>query len=155
MDNASREARHKTRTWIWHFDSPLELIWPVLSDTARFNEAAALPKHAIIETPREDGSVEYLARARIGPFRLEWEEKPVNWVNQQWLEHCRIFRNGPLAFLCATMRLFPESNGCRCEYTVDVAPRNLLGRLLLATGFFAQIHRTFAPTFAFRRKARN
>ena len=145
MDDASREPRHKTRTWIWHFDRPLEIIWPVLSDTARFNEAAALPKHAIIETPREDGSVEYVARARIGPFRLEWEEKPVNWVNQQWLEHCRIFRNGPLAFLCATMRLFPESNGCRCEYTVDVAPRNLLGRLLLATGFFAQIHRTFTP----------
>ncbi len=145
MNNPSRQHATRTKTWIWHFDSPLEAIWPVLSDTARFNEAAALPRHRIIETPRDDGSVEYLARARIGPFRLEWEEKPVNWVDRQWFEHCREFRNGPLAYLCATLRMFPEPGGCRCEYTVDAAPRNLLGRLLLAMGFFAQIGRTFTP----------
>ncbi|TFH44458.1 MAG: adenylate/guanylate cyclase domain-containing protein, partial [Lysobacterales bacterium] len=92
-----------------------------------------------------DGSVEYLARARIGPIRLDWEEKPVNWVDRQWFEHCRVFRNGPLEYLCATLRLFPEQDGCRCEYTVDAAPRNLLGRLMLATGFFAHIGRTFTP----------
>jgi class 3 adenylate cyclase len=145
MDNGSREQRHKTRTWIWYFDNPVEVIWPLLSDTARFNEAADLPQHTITETPRADGSVEYLARASIGPLRLEWEEQPVNWVDRQWFEHCRVFRNGPLEFLCATLKLFPESNGCRCEYTVDVAPRNLLGRLLLATGLFARIGRTFKP----------
>jgi len=117
----------------------------VLSDTARFNEAAALPRHAIIETPRDDGSVEYLAKARIGPIRLEWEEKPVNWVDRQWFEHCRVFRSGPLAYLCATLKLFPEGDGCRCEYTVDAAARNSLGRLILATGFFAHIGRTFIP----------
>ncbi len=32
----------KSRTWTWHFDSPAEKIWPVLADTARFNEAARL-----------------------------------------------------------------------------------------------------------------
>lgn len=145
MDNASSKPGNTSKTWIWHFDSPPEAIWPVLSDTARFNEAADLPRHTIIETPREDGSVEFLARAHIGPFPLEWEEKPVNWVDQQWFEHCRVFRNGPLEYLCATLRLFPEPGGCRCEYTVDVAPRNLLGRLMLATGFLVRIGRTFEP----------
>ena len=57
MNDASSKAENRTKTWIWHFDSPLEAIWPVLSDTARFNEAAALPRHQIIETPREAGSV--------------------------------------------------------------------------------------------------
>jgi class 3 adenylate cyclase len=123
----------------------LDAIWSVLADTARFNEAAALPRHAIIETPREDGSVEYLARARIGPIRLEWEEKPVNWVDRQWFEHCREFRSGPLAYLCATLKLFPEGDGCRCEYRVDAAARNVLGRIILAAGFFTQIGRTFTP----------
>ena len=32
----------QSRTWTWHFDSPAEKIWPVLADTARFNEAARL-----------------------------------------------------------------------------------------------------------------
>ena len=133
----------KTRTWIWRFDRPVDTIWPVLSDTARFNEAARLPKHEIVETPRSDGSVEYLGRARFGPLVLEWEEKPVNWVDRQWFEHCRVFRNGPLKFLCATLRMFPEGEGSRGEYTVDVAARNLLGRFMLATGFFARIDRIF------------
>jgi class 3 adenylate cyclase len=145
MDNASREDGNRSRTWIWHFESPVEAIWPVLSDTARFNEAAALPKHEIIETPRADGSVEYLAKARIGPMRLEWEEMPVNWVDRQWFEHRRVFRNGPLAYLRATLKMFPEADGCRCEYTVDAAPRNWFGRIMLATGFFPRIGRTFTP----------
>lgn len=145
MDNSSREPDNRSHTWIWRFDTPLETIWPVLSDTARFNEAAALPRHDITETPRADGSVEYLARARIGPLRLVWEEKPVNWVDGQWFEHCRLFRNGPLRYLCATLKLIPEGDGCRCEYTVDAAPRNWLGRLVLATGFFPTIGRTFTP----------
>jgi len=63
MDNASREPLHKSRIWIWHFDKALEAIWPLLPDTACFNETAGLPGHEIIETPREGGSVEYLARA--------------------------------------------------------------------------------------------
>ena len=145
MEHASRQPGNRSKTWTWHFDSPLERVWPVLSDTARFNEAAALPKHVISETPRADGSVEYLASARIGPIRLEWEERPVNWIDRHWFEHCRVFRNGPLAYLCATLRIFPEDDGCRCEYTVDVAARNVLGRLMLASGFFRQIERTFRP----------
>ncbi len=36
-----------------------------LADSARFNEAAELPKHEIEEIPRNDGSVLYIGRARI------------------------------------------------------------------------------------------
>ncbi|MDX1433141.1 MAG: adenylate/guanylate cyclase domain-containing protein [Gammaproteobacteria bacterium] len=120
-------------------------MWPALSDTARFNEAATLPKHEIEELPQPDGSVRYLARARIGPLTLAWEEQPVNWVHEQWFEHCRRFLNGPLEFLCATARMFPEPDGCRCEYTVRVAARSLLGEVMLRSGFFARIDKTFSP----------
>ena len=89
MHNPSRERGHRSKTWIRRFDSPLEAIWPVLSDTARFNEAADLPRHQITETPRRDGSVEYVAQTHIGPIRITREEKPVNWVDRQWFEYCR------------------------------------------------------------------
>ena len=65
----------KSRTWVWQFDRPVADIWPVMSDTARFNEAAELPKHQIEEIPQTDGSVLYLASGRFGPVRLEWAEK--------------------------------------------------------------------------------
>ncbi len=59
-------AKAISRTWIWQFDSPPQRIWPLLADTARFNEAAKLPLHDIEETPRPDGSVLYMARAERG-----------------------------------------------------------------------------------------
>ena len=109
----------KRRTFVWHFDSPLEAIWPVLADTARFNEAANLPKHHIDEIAQADGSVRYMARAQKGPFKLEWEDKPVNWVINRWFRHCRYFQSGPLKFLCANLEFFPEDGGCRGEYTIE------------------------------------
>ena len=94
-------------------------IWPIMADTARFNEAAALPKHEIEEIPRSDGSVLYLGRLKRGPLTFEWREKPVNWVTDQWFEHCREFRNGPLQSLCATLELAPE--GIRVNALAPVA----------------------------------
>ena len=81
----------KSRTFTWRFDSPVRKIWPVLADSARFNEAAELPKHEIEEIPRDDGSVRYIGRARVGPFALEWDDGPANWVDGQWFRHCRTF----------------------------------------------------------------
>ena len=134
----------RRRTWVWHFDAPPAEIWPIMADTARFNEAAALPKHEIEEIPQADGSVLYLGRLKRGPFTLEWREKPVNWVHAQWFEHCREFRNGPFRLLCATFELSPEGMGSRGVYTVNVAPANLLGTAILAGGFLSNAGRTFA-----------
>ncbi|MSO92589.1 MAG: hypothetical protein EXQ86_04215 [Rhodospirillales bacterium] len=134
----------KSRTCIWRFEAPVEKIWPVLADTARFNEAAELPKHEIEEIPQADGSVLYLGHLRKGPFTITWEDKPVNWIENRWFEHCRHFRNGPFKSLCATLRFFPEGKGCRGEYTLAVEPANLLGRAILALGFLDAAGRTFA-----------
>ncbi len=144
-------ARPLKRTWTWQFDTPPETIWPVLADTARFNEAAGLPNHEIEETPRPDGSVEYVARARKGPFPLEWEEQPVNWVWERWFEHCRTFRRGPLASLCATFTIEPDGAGSRGTYTIEAAPANALGWLLLRTGFFIAAGRNFGRLAASAR----
>jgi len=144
-------GRSLRRTLVWRFDTPPETIWSVLADTARFNEAAGLPNHQVEETPRPDGSVEYVARARKGPFDLVWEEKPVNWVWGRWFEHCRVFRKGPIASLCATLELFPEGDGSRVDYTIDVVPANALGWLILKTGFFVSARRNFGALAAAAR----
>jgi len=136
--------RALTRSWVWTFDSPPEEIWPLLADTARFNEAAGLPKHQIEEQPCPDGSVLYTARAKMGPFQLNWRERPVNWVTNQWFEHCRDFTSGPLASLCATFALTPTEGGCRGDYSVTAAPANALGWVMLRTRFFESAGRSFA-----------
>ena len=116
-----------------------------MSDTARFNEAAELPKHEIEEIPQDDGSVRYFGQARMGIFRYRWEEQPVNWVHERWFEHCRHFPRGPLRYLCARFHVYDDPSGSRGEYTIDVAPRGLLGRIMVRPSFFDKLEKTFRP----------
>lgn len=137
-------GRIMRRSWTWRFDRPVPELWPVLADTARLNEAAGLPRHEIHEEPQPDGSVRYLARLRKGPFALDWEELPVNWVTDRWFEHCREFRNGPFARLCARLDLEANDDGSVGVFALEVEPRNPLGRLLVGSGqFFRSAGRTF------------
>ncbi len=133
-----------SRSWSWQFAAPPERIWPLLADTARFNEAAKLPRHEIEERPQPDGSVLYFGRARMGPFRLAWRERPVNWVANQWFEHVREFESGPLRRLVARFRLTPEAAGCRGDYTLEASAANLAGEIVLRAGFFESAGRSFA-----------
>jgi class 3 adenylate cyclase len=137
-------AKIYSRTFEWRFDRPPGAIWPALSDTARFNEAAGLPKHRIEEVGQPDGSVRFFAKARKGVFELAWEEIPVEWVDEQWFRHLRVFSKGPIRTLCATLRLEPDGRGGTVgHYTIDASAANLLGTLILATGFFRAAERTF------------
>jgi len=52
------------RVWEWHFAGSAEALWPVLADTARFNEAIGLPRYAVSETPLPDGRVRRTGSAR-------------------------------------------------------------------------------------------
>ena len=130
--------------WTWSFDRPPAEIWPLLADTARFNEAAKLPKHAITDIPQPDGSVRHFGLLKVGPFDIRWQEQPVNWVNEQWLEHCRRFATGPFKSLCASFVLEPKGTGAVGRYRLAVEPANLVGRLMLATGFFTSSGKTFS-----------
>jgi class 3 adenylate cyclase len=133
-----------SRTFQWRFDQPPEALWPALADTARFNEAAGLPKHLIEERLQPDGSVRFFAKARKGPFNLAWEEIPVEWVDGQWFRHDRIFSSGPLRLLSATLRLEPDgAGGTLGYYTLKASAANILGSMLLNTAFFKSTERTF------------
>jgi hypothetical protein len=77
-------SRIRQATWTWWFAEPPERIWPVLADTARFNEAADLPKHRIEENLQPDGSVIYIGRAKVGPFEVAWRDIPVEWAAGRW-----------------------------------------------------------------------
>ena len=128
----------------WEFDHPPRAVWPLLADTGRFNEAAGLPKHPVRRDEQSDGSVRFHAAARIGPFELEWEEIPVEWVGEHWFRHERRFSRGPLARLTATAELRPTARGTACRYTLEAEPAGVIGRALLAAGFLKSAEKGFA-----------
>jgi class 3 adenylate cyclase len=119
------------RTWTWRFDETPAALWPVLADTARFNEAAGFPRYERVETPRPDGSVERVGTARIGLLRLSWEEGDFDFVAERGFVQERRFRNGPLRSLEARLALEPEGGGTRVSWQLRLEPANaLLGALL-------------------------
>lgn len=130
--------------WVWPFAYPPEDMWPHLSDTARFNEAAGLPKHDIVETPQPDGSVLFEGHGKQGGMTLAWREEPVNWVKNQWFEHRRHFSKGPLKMLCAHLRLEPDGAGSICTYTLEAEASGILGEIALRTVFFKSVEKSFS-----------
>ena len=136
------------RSWHWQFDSPAAAVWRVFADTARFNEAAGFPPHHITEQPQSDGSVRYFAHGSLGSYALAWEEVPTNWVENRWFTHERRFSKGPFSHIIAHVELETTGTGCLCHYTLTVRPANLLGHVLLATGFFNGTGRKFAALAA-------
>ena len=126
----------QSRSWSWHLDCLPAPLWRQLGDTQRFNEAAGLPKQQIREERQADGRLAYFGSAQKGPFALEWQEIPVNWVANSWFEHCRHFTKGPLKLLCARLSVQPSGEGTRLTVEVESQAANLLGAAILKSGFF-------------------
>jgi class 3 adenylate cyclase len=123
------------RSWLWHLSQPPETVWPVISDTARFNEAAKLPKYQVEDILQGDGRVLRLARASVAGLRLEWEERPYEWVRGRSFRQTRIFRKGPLRRFGPIVELTPEGGGTLLSYTLTGEPKGILGTLLFRLGF--------------------
>src|SRR4029079_15575372 len=79
----------------WRIDLAPHVLWPVMADTDRFNEALTLPPYSLVETPRPDGTVQRLGRATVAGFDLAWEEKPYEWIYERLFRQTRIFTRGP------------------------------------------------------------
>jgi len=123
------------RSWQWHLASPPATLWPVIADTARFNEAAKLPKYQVEDILQEDGRVLRLARATVGFIKLEWEELPFEWVRGHSFRQTRLFRKGPLRRFGPIVELRPEGGGTLLSYTLTGEPRGIVGALLFRLGF--------------------
>jgi class 3 adenylate cyclase len=125
----------KRLTWEWRFDQPPEKVWPIFSDTARFNEAAGLPNYQVQEIPQANGSILRLASAKIGGVSFEWDDRPYEWVENRGFSQTRIFRNGPLKTFGPIFELRQRGSGTVATYTLQARPSGILGWLLLRLGF--------------------
>ena len=110
-------------------------VWTAMADTARSNSAIGLPRQRIVEVPDGEGGQIFKANTKFGPFRMEWEDLPCNWVRGRWFEHRRRFIRGPLAAFDVRLDLTPAADGCRGDYRLSTTPNGLMGHIVLAAGF--------------------
>lgn len=118
------------RTWSWTFDLPPAMLWPVLADTNRFNEAMGLPPYRLEETPQPNGTVRRCGRGKAAGFTLEWEEKPYEWVLGRHFNVSRVFAKGPFRRFGPVFDLASDgTGGSVVSYALEWEPLTLTGRL--------------------------
>lgn len=112
--------------WEWHLQSSPHALWPLVSDTNRFNRdtgAGALEKRTGEKSP---ANARRLLRIQSFNRLLEWEEDPYEWVQPFHYSAARRFTEGFLSEAKSTLELYPEGSGTRLIYHLWITPKSRL-----------------------------
>ncbi len=137
----------------WEFDlqSSPEQLWPLISDTNRFNRDTAVPS---VEMVNPNAGVNARRRLRLSAFGIpvEWEEQPFEWVRPHRFGVVRRYSTGPMSELRVRVELIPQpikdedKPGTRLVYEVWAKPKNLLGSIAIPIQIGVISARSFART---------
>jgi class 3 adenylate cyclase len=133
--------------WEWRLQASPEALWPLVSDTNRFNRDTDVPA---IE--RRNQAALPNARRRLRFYRLgivvEWEEEPFEWVYPFRFGVVRRYSSGPVGELRTLTELVPQlDGGTRLVYKVWARPRNPLGLIAIPVQIGVISARNFARVF--------
>ncbi len=121
--------------WTWDFRSPPEAMWPLVSDTNRFNRDCGFPPfEARPARPGEPEAATGVRRLRSSYLWIvaEWEEREFEWLEPVRFSVERTFTRGPLARMVQSCELSARPDGgTAVVYELQVAPRTLLGAAII------------------------
>ncbi|MCB9675947.1 MAG: serine/threonine protein kinase [Alphaproteobacteria bacterium] len=125
------ESSPVVMSWQLPVRRPIAAVWAAVSDTDRFNRALGLGIE-FTENVLPDGSIERRAVLRRFGLKVTWEEQPFHFCAPQWLQHERIYDNGPVARSTVEVRLEGTPDGTMLHYTLSLVPRMGLLRPVVA-----------------------
>jgi class 3 adenylate cyclase len=121
--------------WTWDLKSPPAALWPLVSNTERFNRDCGFPPFQVRPPARGGPPAEpgvRRLRARYLGIVGEWEEREFEWVQPVRFAVERRFSRGPLGRMVFSCELAEgPGGGTRLTYDMRVAPRNLLGAAIV------------------------
>src|SRR3972149_2859873 len=118
-------------TWTYDLQSTPEALWPLVSDTNRFNRDTGLPPMQLLGIRNRIKRVKF----KVPLIHIEWDEEPFEWTYPYRFGILRRYLTGPLKEMrvdCRLERL--ESSGTRLIYQVWATSRNFLGDLAIPAG---------------------
>jgi class 3 adenylate cyclase len=148
-DRVSRAAAGVLKELVYRFqldlESSPERLWPLVSDTNRFNRDAGVP--AVERRGVGRNARRRLRLSKLG-VPIEWEEEPFEWISPHRFSVGRRYLAGPVDWMKTTLELVPRSGGgTRLEYEVRARARNLLGRIAIPVQIGLVSRRRFSEVF--------
>jgi class 3 adenylate cyclase len=129
----------QTYRWTWDLRAPAAALWPLVSNTDRFNRDCGYPSVTVIPPAVREGSAPPIPtqpsrrlRAVAAGVVIEWDEFPFEWHEPRRFAVERNYHRGPLSRMVMSCDLEDlPGGGTRVTYAMILTPRNLLGRLTL------------------------
>ncbi len=99
-----------------------EVLWPILADTERFNRAVGLSRISV--QPLEGaGAARFLIATTLGGFRVEYEERPAEFVENERFKFLRVLRRGPVRSIETGFELRPRGEATDVVLSLRIIPR--------------------------------
>ena len=139
--------------WTWELVSPPEALWPLVSDTDRFNRDCDYPSVEIVPPAAgasTTGTVTNVRRLRAYAkgILVEWDELAFEWLAPRRYGVERIYHRGPLAKMLLACELQPRADGgTTLTYDMRLTPSGLFGRLALPFAIGRQARATTERVF--------
>jgi class 3 adenylate cyclase len=137
--------------WAWDLRSTPAALWPLVSDTDRFNRDCGFPPFRVRpalrgEPPAEPG-VRRLRSTYLG-ISGEWEEREFEWVQPVRFAVERRFSRGPVGRMTVSCSLAARpGGGTTITYEMGVTPANLLGALIVPLAIGVRMRREVERVF--------
>ncbi|MBI4327940.1 MAG: adenylate/guanylate cyclase domain-containing protein [Chloroflexi bacterium] len=107
---------------------PRSKVWPVLSKTDWINRSIGLPPVTYDIQPQPFGGTAVTAKARLLGLELRWQERPFEWLEEEYYQVHRVFETGPLSEARLGMDFLAGSNGgTKVRVYSELSPRNAFG----------------------------
>lgn len=139
-------ARQFHYRWEWRLAATPSALWPLVSDTNRFNRDSGVP---IVE--EKAGAAPGSRRLRLVRYGVpvEWDEEPFEWVRPNAFGVLRRYHSGPVAEMRVRAQLEPDGvHHSILRYEVDAVPRNALGYVAIPLEIGIRSARMFRKVFA-------
>ena len=142
------DASVKSYDFHWTLDADTKQLWPLVSDTDRFNHAIGLPV-ANFHYDHSGDQLKIFGNTRFNGMKVRWREHPFQWICERQMSILREFQSGPFEWVTSTVELQPLARGkTRLIHRFQVKPRGWFGKLLTPLQFGVSIKRKLDKVYA-------
>ena len=114
--------------WHWDLESSPQAIWPLASNTNRFNRDTGQPEIELLDNVK---GVKH-TRMKLPILRVEWQEEPFEWTYPYSFGILRTYNKGPIDEMRVQANFDPRADGgTHVRYQTWMKTSNLLAQLAI------------------------